>query len=86
MSSWLSPALLLGLLFSVGYAALYHLWSGRHWGDLALALPVALLGFGLGQFVGLFSQAPLLQIGQLHLLEASLGAWGALLAVRVLQR
>ena len=83
MSTW-SPGFVLGILLSVGYAGLYHLWSGRHLGDLMLALPVTALGFGIGQFIGLFLQTPLLQIGQLHVFEATLGAWGALFVVRLL--
>jgi hypothetical protein len=83
MSAW-SPAFLLGILLSVVYASLYHLWSGRHLGDLMLALPVTTLGFGVGQFVGLFLQTPLFQIGQLHVFEATIGAWGALFVVRLL--
>jgi hypothetical protein len=82
--SALSPGFVLGILLSVGYACLYHVWSGRHLGDLLLALPVTALGFGAGQFAGLFTQTPLLQIGQLHVFEATVGAWGALFFVRLL--
>jgi hypothetical protein len=86
MSNWLSPALLLGILLSVGYASLFHLWRGRHWGDLFLALPIAAIGFSVGQLIGLAAQTSLVQVGQLHLIEASIGAWLALFAVRALLR
>jgi hypothetical protein len=86
MSNWLSPALLLGILLSVGYASLFHLWRGRHLGDLLLALPIAAIGFSAGQLIGLVAQTSLLQVGQLHLLEASIGAWLALFGVRALLR
>jgi hypothetical protein len=86
MIGWMSPALLLGVLLSVGYASLYHVLGGRHLGDLALALPTAAFGFGVGQFVGLFLQTPFLQMGQLHVFEATLGAWLALFIIRLLQR
>lgn len=69
------PALLLGSLFCVGYAAFMHLWSGRTGRELWITLLMACMGFGFGQAVGLLTQVPLWQIGQLHLLEASLGAW-----------
>lgn len=70
-----SPALVLGALFCLGYAALLHLWMGRNLRDLLLGLLMAAMGFGFGQVLGLFLQTPILQLGQLHLLEASLGAW-----------
>lgn len=86
MSDWFSPALVLGLLLSIGYASLYHLCWGRGLTDLLVALPTAVLGFGAGQFLGLLTNTPLLQVGQLHLLEATLGAWCALWLVRLMQR
>lgn len=69
------PALLLGSLFCLGYAALLHLWLGRNGRDLSISLLMAFMGFGFGQAIGFLTAAPLWQIGQLHLLEASLGAW-----------
>lgn len=86
MSDWLSPAFVLGLLLSIGYASLYHLLWGRGVTELLMALPTAVVGFGAGQLLGLLTKTPVLQIGQLHLLEATLGAWCALLLVRVMQR
>jgi hypothetical protein len=70
-----SPAILLGALFCLGYAALLHLWIGRNLRDLLIGLLMAAMGFGFGQLLGLLFQTPILQIGQLHLFEASLGAW-----------
>lgn len=69
------PALVLGSLFCIGYAAFVHLWLGRTGRELWVTLLMAFMGFGFGQAVGVLTQAPLWQIGQLHLLEASLGAW-----------
>lgn len=86
MFEWLSPALALGLIFSVGYGSLYHLWSGRNFSDLLIALSAALIGFGSGQLLGFFTQTAWLQIGQLHLVEATLGAGCTLLLLRFLQR
>lgn len=77
------PALVLGSLFCVGYAALLHLWVGRNLRDLLLTLLMAALGFGFGQAIGLFTQMPLLQMGQLHLLEASVGAWLLMVVARL---
>lgn len=75
MSADVPPALVLGSLFCVGYAAALHLWSGRNARDLFLGLLMASMGFGFGQVIGLLTAVPFLQIGQLHLLEATLGAW-----------
>jgi hypothetical protein len=75
MISGVPPALVIGTLFCIGYAALFHLWIGRNLRDLLLGLLMAAMGFSFGQVIGGFTQAPLFQIGQLHLLEASLGAW-----------
>lgn len=69
------PALVLGSLCCLGYAALLHLWLGRNGRDLWISLLMACMGFGFGQAIGLLTAAPLWQIGQLHLLEATLGAW-----------
>ena len=75
MSTNVLPALVLGSLFCIGYASLLHLWVGRHARDLLLSLLMAVMGFGFGQVIGFFTETPFLQIGQLHLLEASIGAW-----------
>lgn len=69
------PALVLGSLCCLGYAALLHLWIGRNGRDLLLSLFMAGMGFSFGQAIGMLTAAPFLQIGQLHLVEATLGAW-----------
>ncbi len=84
MISGVAPALVLGILVCIGYAALLHLWVGRHLRDLLISLLMSCIGFGFGQVVGLFTQSPLLEIGQLHLLEASLGAWLLMIVARLI--
>lgn len=86
MSAWLSPALLLGALLSLGYASIFHLWRGRGIGDLLLAIPIAMLGFGIGHLFSPTTATSLLEIGQLHVIEGTAGAWLALAAVGILQR
>ncbi len=86
MSGLLSPALLLGALLAISYASLYHVWSGRHLRDLIVALLTAGLGFYVGQLIGALTTSSLLQIGQLHVLEASIAAWVALLVMHLLQQ
>lgn len=75
MTGWLQPGLLLGLLLSVGYAALFHLWSGRSLGHLVVYVAASMAGFAVGQAVGVFTDIPFLQIGQIHTVEATIGAW-----------
>lgn len=81
----LSPPLVLGLLLSIGYASLYHLWGGRSVRDLLLYLVAAGLGFILGQTVGVLAGGEFGQIGQIQMIEASIGAWLALICVRLLE-
>lgn len=81
---WLNPALVFGLLLSAGYAALFHLWTGKSLRNLVVYLFAAVLGFGAGQWAGQLLQLDLLRIGQLYLIETGLGALLALLLVRTL--
>lgn len=80
----LSPPLVLGVLVSIGYASLYHLWGGRSVRDLLLYLVAAGFGFIMGQTVGLLTDLQWGQIGQIHMIEASIGAWLVLIGVRLL--
>lgn len=82
-TSILSPSLVLSLVLSMGIAAMFHLWRGRSLRDLLLYLLVAMVGFGAGQLVGTIIRTPLLQVGDVHLLEASVGAWVALAVAHV---
>lgn len=84
MNALLNPTLLLGLLLGVGYAALFHLWTGRTLRDLAIYLVASLVGFSLGQWAGQSTGLTLFRIGQLHILETAVGAFLALLIVRTL--
>lgn len=80
----LPPALLLSVVLSVAYAALLHLWKGRSLRDLVVYQLAAAGGFALGQLVGLLLQMPLPRMGQVHVVEATLFAWLALIGVREL--
>lgn len=72
---YFSPALLLGTLFWLGYSSLAHLGGGRSLRDLVGFLVLGAIGFSIGQLLGMSTQSPFLQIGELHLFEASLVAW-----------
>ncbi len=85
MNTIFPPALLLGLLLSVSYAGLFHLWGGHGLRDLLLYLFAALMGFVVGHWLAEILQIPLPQIGELHIVVASLGAWLGLLIVYLLK-
>jgi hypothetical protein len=82
MNAFLNPTLLFGVLLSIGYAAIFHLWTGRTLRDLSLYLLASLIGFGVGQWAGQAAGLSLLRIGQLYILETTIGAFLALLIVR----
>ena len=84
MLTFVPPALLLGILLSVAYATVLHLWKGRSLRDLLLYLIASAGGFAAGQLLGLLLQIPLPRIGQVHVFEASVFAWVALVGVREL--
>lgn len=72
--SFVAPSLLLSLLLSIAYASLFHLWRGRSLRDYVVFLFAALAGFGAGQLLGALIRLPMLQIGEIHLIEATVGA------------
>ncbi len=84
MLAFVPPALLLGILLSVAYASLLHLWKGRSLRDLMLYIIASVGGFAVGQLLGLLLQIPLPRMGQVHVVEASIFAWVALIGVREL--
>lgn len=83
MSGVVSPALVISVLLGVAYAAAFHLWRGRSLRDFFIYLVAALLGFGAGQLIGTFTQIGWLKIGEVHVVEATIGAWTALFAVHL---
>jgi hypothetical protein len=82
MIALIPPGLLLGLLLSVGYACLFHVWGGYSLRDLFFFLIASVCGFAIGQLLGMLMQLPLPQIGQIHIVEASVVACLALIGVR----
>ena len=83
MSGLASPALVISVLLGVAYAAAFHFWRGRTVRDFFIYLATALLGFGAGQLIGAFTQIGWLEIGEVHVVEATIGAWAALFAVHL---
>ena len=74
------PALAIIVALSLVYGALFHLWKGKTWRDLALFILLALVGMILGQLLGAFLQLDVLKLGQVHLVEGTIFAWLLMLA------
>ncbi len=68
------PTIVLGLILSTLYGALFHLWRGGNAGRLLLYLLLAWIGFWVGQFIGNYFSFTFDTLGQLHLVTASLGS------------
>ena len=84
MLALVPPALLLSVLLCVAYAGLLHLWKGSSLRDLLLYLMASAVGFAVGHLLGLLLQMPLPRIGHVHVVEATIFAWLALIGVREL--
>ena len=75
------PGALIIALLTIIYAAVFHLWKGRKWSDLAVYLVAALVGMVLGQLLGPLLGLNLLRLGQVYLLEGTVLAWLFMFAV-----
>lgn len=68
------PTLVLGLILSTLFGALFHLWRGGNAGRLLFYLLLAWVGFWIGQLVGGFFNLSFDTLGQLHLVVATVGS------------
>ncbi len=84
--SFVHPNLPFAILLVAAYASLFHLWAGRTLRELLLYLVAAGLGFALGHWIGQALELDLLRLGTLHVLEASVAAFLALLLAYSMQR
>lgn len=80
------PSFVFSFILATLYGATFHLVSGGDARRLALFLLAAWLGFALGHAFGEAFSVALLDIGALHMLPATMGAWLALVVARVLTR
>ena len=80
------PSIVFSFILATLYGAAFHLVSGGDARRLALFLLAAWLGFGLGHSFGEVVNATFLDIGPLHMLSATVGAWIALVVARLLTR
>lgn len=81
-----SPSVVFSFIVATLYGAAFHLVSGGDARRLALFLLAAWLGFSLGHAIGDALDVSLMDIGPLHILPATVGAWLALTAARILTR
>lgn len=80
------PSVVFSFILATLYGAAFHLISGGDARRLALFLLAAWLGFGLGHTFGETFNVTLMDIGSLHMLTATMGAWLALVVARILTR
>ena len=74
------PAVVIILILSVIYGALFHLIRGKGWRDLFAFILLALIGFLFGQLAGIILQLNVFKLGQVHIVEGTIFAWLAMLA------
>lgn len=68
------PVLLLGLIISILYGSLFHLWRGGGPARLLYYLILSVLGFWAGHFLASYLDLRFDSLGQIHLGTASLGS------------
>jgi hypothetical protein len=74
MQILLSPPLILSLIIASAYAAIFNLWQGGSARDLLIYLVACWLGFAIGELAGDFLGLDVLMIGQIHVMEGTIGA------------
>jgi len=74
MQTLLSPPLVLSLIIASAYAAFFNLWQGGSATDLLIYLVACWLGFAIGELVGDFLGLDILMVGQIHVLEGTVGS------------
>jgi hypothetical protein len=67
-----TPALIFGFLLSTLYAAFFHFWRNGGAGRLLLDLLLAWIGFWAGQYLAEQIGFTLADLGQLHVVPASI--------------
>ena len=68
------PSILIGIVISTLYGALFHLWRGGGPGRLALYILLAWFGFWIGHLIGYALGLGFFSLGPLKLGTATLGA------------
>jgi hypothetical protein len=80
-----SPVFILGSTLASIWAAVFQLVYGKRFSDLVLYWFVGLIGFFVGQGLADVAGLRLLLLGQVHVLEATLGCAAAMFVARWLK-
>ena len=79
------PYLLLSLILGAIYGAVFYLWRGKGFKDLAIYLIAAIIGFIIGQALGNLLGLGIFLIGPLHIIEATIVSWVGLFVAQWLK-
>lgn len=74
-----ASGIILGFLLATAYGAAFHFIMGGPARRVVVFVLAAWIGFAAGHFLGDMINLELFNLGALHLLSASLGAWIALI-------
>lgn len=85
MQILLSPPLVLSLIIASAYAAIFNLWQRGSARDLLIYLLACWLGFAIGELAGDFLGLDILMIGEIHIMEGTVGSLVLLFLARWLK-
>src|SRR5436190_7958693 len=74
-----SPAWVLAVVFATINVCVFHVAMAQQGHSLFYFVPFGILGFAAGNLLAWLVGSPLPMLGDLHVIEASAGAWVALL-------
>ena len=77
--SYVSPGWVLAVLLAALNVCVFHITAAQESRSLFYFLPFGLFGFALGNLLAVLFHSPLPMLGDLHVIEACLGAWMALM-------
>lgn len=80
------PSILFGFVIATFYGSIFHLISGGDARRIALFLLASWIGFALGHITGDLMDIEFFDMGTLNMLNATLGAFFALVLTRLLTR
>ena len=80
-----SPAWLLAVLLSAINVCVFRVVVAQEAHGLLYLAPVGLFGFAAGNLLAVVAGSPLPMLGDLHVIEASAGAWAVLLLANTRQ-
>jgi hypothetical protein len=83
MPSW--PMVVLAVVFSSLYAAIFHAVRGRALMELPIFVAASLAGFVTGELAARVLNLNVLMIGELHIVEATIGSLAFLFIARWLK-